>query len=293
MIEKDLKKLFKKYKFLKKKTLPDGVQCGTGWNSIITNMFQALADTNPPDNFVVTKVFSKVDTLRVQTTGGNNSTRFVIDEAIEQSEETCEACGNLKELQKCDKCIEPPEVQDPTAAMAAVTATPVVAPTCTCAPGACTCPTTNVAPTACTCPAGSCTCAPVAPAVPIPVAATATNTMTGQLPAVCTCVAGVNCCCQGGSCSCDTSTSSPADYYFKLFYDPNSSPTDWVAILPKAFQDTHSYWWDGGSDDIEPLLIANGFDSLDEAQFEFSGGDLKTIGRNLLLKLGFIENNNL
>ena len=110
MIEKELKKLFKKFGFLKKKTLPNGIECGAGWDIIVKDLFQTLADTNPPSDFAVIKVFSKLDELRVHTVKGNNNTRFAIDAAVERSSEVCEFCGNEKTLQQCDKCKDPEPV---------------------------------------------------------------------------------------------------------------------------------------------------------------------------------------
>ncbi|MFA5024185.1 MAG: hypothetical protein WC523_04475 [Patescibacteria group bacterium] len=120
MEDKELKKLFKKFKFLKKKTLPEGIKCEAGWNTIINNMLQSISDSNPPDTFIITKIFSKISKLNVYTSGGNNTTRFAIEEAIELSEDTCEFCGNLKELQMCEKCKDP----EPVVETAVPTATP-------------------------------------------------------------------------------------------------------------------------------------------------------------------------
>jgi hypothetical protein len=47
--------LIKKYKFLKKKNLPDGIECSEGWLGILINMFQTISDNNPPEDFVFTK----------------------------------------------------------------------------------------------------------------------------------------------------------------------------------------------------------------------------------------------
>jgi len=127
MEAKELKKLLKKFKFfLKKKTLPNGIECGSGWDIIVTDLFQSLSEMNLPSDFEVTKVFSKMDLLRVYTIKGNNTTRFAIDAAVERSGEVCEACGNEKTLQQCDKCKDPEPVVEndinailnPTAAVA-------------------------------------------------------------------------------------------------------------------------------------------------------------------------------
>ena len=121
MDEKAMKRLFKQYTFLKRKTLPEGIEVGAGWEPIVTELFQTLSDLPPPASFVVTKVFNRHGKLQVWTTGGCNSTRLAIEAAVDRSEEICEACGNPVELGKCDKCkeeeyVEPEATVDATAA---------------------------------------------------------------------------------------------------------------------------------------------------------------------------------
>ena len=98
-------KLYKKFKFLKKKILPK-IECENGWANILQNLFQNIYDSNPSKDFIVTKVFEKCGDLKVYTKGGNNTTRFAIDAAIEFAADTCQYCGSNKELQQCDKCKE-------------------------------------------------------------------------------------------------------------------------------------------------------------------------------------------
>ena len=61
-------------------------------------MFRQLS-TKLPAGFLITKVYSKYGKLNVHAKGGNNTTRFIIEAAVEQSENTCEGCGKDKELQ--------------------------------------------------------------------------------------------------------------------------------------------------------------------------------------------------
>jgi hypothetical protein len=130
MNEKNTKKLFNKFKaFLKKKELKNGFECGDGWFQILFDMCTKLAEVGPPE-FKVTRVFEKFDELKVFTTGGVNGTRFVIESAQELASETCSGCGNLKELQQCEKCKEKDDgsstyVPDIAAAIALPTAAPV------------------------------------------------------------------------------------------------------------------------------------------------------------------------
>ena len=118
MDDKAMKRLYKQFKFLRKKTLPEGIQIEAGWDKIVTDLFQTLNSLPPPFDFVVTKVFNRHGKLQVWTANGCNSTRFAIEAAVEASEVTCEYCGNEIELGLCEKCkyVEPVEVVDTTTA---------------------------------------------------------------------------------------------------------------------------------------------------------------------------------
>ena len=107
MNDKNTKKIFLKFKTLiKKKEMKAGIECGDGWNQIISDMCSALVASNPPAGFKITRIFDRFDELKVFTVGGVNSTRFIIEAASELSTATCGACGNLRELQQCEKCKE-------------------------------------------------------------------------------------------------------------------------------------------------------------------------------------------
>jgi len=101
-------RLFKKFKFLRKKELADGFECGDGWYTIIDNMcceLRAHKMTKP--DFVITKIYDKYGDLMVHSKNGNNATRSIIDGAIELSMEICDECGNDKDLEQCEKCTVP------------------------------------------------------------------------------------------------------------------------------------------------------------------------------------------
>ncbi|KKM65212.1 hypothetical protein LCGC14_1493630, partial [marine sediment metagenome] len=101
-------RLFKKFKFLRKKEMPNGFGCGNGWYTIIDDMCCELRDNKMlRDNFVITRVYDKYGDLSVHSKNGNNATRSIIDRAIDISMEICDECGFEKDMEKCVKCIVP------------------------------------------------------------------------------------------------------------------------------------------------------------------------------------------
>ena len=101
-------RLFKKYKFLRKKEMPNGFMCGDGWFKIIDGMCKELSSAYLlPDVFVITKVYDKHGNMAVHSRGGNNVTRMIIEDTCELTEEICDACGNQKDLEQCPKCTVP------------------------------------------------------------------------------------------------------------------------------------------------------------------------------------------
>jgi len=107
MNDENTKKLFKRYKFLNKKTLPDGFECGDGWYKLVYDMCKELKSVSPPADFVVTKIAERYGDLEVHTKNGTMQTRVIIDEYNTQSMEICDECGKDKDLQSCDKCTVP------------------------------------------------------------------------------------------------------------------------------------------------------------------------------------------
>ena len=97
-------KLFKKYKFLKKKEMPSGFQCGNGWVSILEDMFKGIQDVNPPEDFVITLVEERYGALKIHSKNGNNRTRMVIEDAQDIAVNLCDECGNDKDKEQCPKC---------------------------------------------------------------------------------------------------------------------------------------------------------------------------------------------
>ena len=109
MDQKHIKKLFKEFRFFKKKTLPNGFGCGDGWFNIIYGMSQNLINfENLSDTFVITSVIEKYGDLEVWSKGGNNTTRSIIDNAKEEANLICDACGNNKDDGLCAKCATAP-----------------------------------------------------------------------------------------------------------------------------------------------------------------------------------------
>lgn len=100
-------RLFKKYKFLKKKEMPAGFGCGDGWFSTLEDMFKTIQSIPPPEDFVVTLVEERYGHLKVYTKNGNNRTRIAVEDAQEIAYELCDKCGGLKEDEGCDKCTQP------------------------------------------------------------------------------------------------------------------------------------------------------------------------------------------
>lgn len=116
MDDNNTKKLFKQYKFLNKKTLPDGFECGDGWYKLVYDMCKEIKAINPPAEFVVTRVINKYEGLEIHTKNGTMRTRVVLDQYNTLSMDICDACGNERDLEKCDKCtvpvIEYPDPED-------------------------------------------------------------------------------------------------------------------------------------------------------------------------------------
>lgn len=100
------RKLFKKFKFLNKKTL-SSISCGDGWYKLVYDMCKELKSINPPDDFYITHLAERYGELDVHTVNGVMRTRAVIDEYNTLSVNLCDECGFDRDLQKCDKCTEP------------------------------------------------------------------------------------------------------------------------------------------------------------------------------------------
>lgn len=107
MNDDNTKKLFKQYKFLNKKNLTNGFECEDGWYKLVYNMCKEIKASNPPKDFVVTKVAERFGDLEVHTKNGTLQTRLIIDEYNTQSMELCDRCGNNKDDESCDKCKVP------------------------------------------------------------------------------------------------------------------------------------------------------------------------------------------
>jgi len=106
MNDNNTRKLYKQFKFLNKKTLPDGFECEDGWYALVYNMCKELKECAPLD-FVITRVMNKYGELEVHTKNGNMPTRIVLSAYRSDSMDICDRCGNDKELQSCDKCTVP------------------------------------------------------------------------------------------------------------------------------------------------------------------------------------------
>jgi len=142
MNNENTRKLLKRFKFLNKKHLPS-IDCGDGWYSLVYDMCKELKDTNPPDNFIITKIMEKCGNLKVHTKNGTMPTRIILDKYNTLSMETCDACGNDKDDQACPKCeveeIDYSEQEDEDDQ--ATTATPCCSGNGTCSSGgSCGCP---------------------------------------------------------------------------------------------------------------------------------------------------------
>jgi len=113
MNDANTKKLYKQYKFLNKKTLPNDFECGDGWYKLVYDMCKELKPAVPSD-FIITKVAEKYGDLEIHSKNGTMQTRVILDEYNTQSMELCDACGNEKDLEQCDKCTVPViEYSDP------------------------------------------------------------------------------------------------------------------------------------------------------------------------------------
>jgi hypothetical protein len=99
--------------------------------------------------------------------------------------------------------------------------------------------------------------------------------------------------CGSGSCSPpqfapEVASTNPSDYYFKAVNDPNNMPNDSFLITPKADWDVRkALCLDHPA--IASLLSTNGFEQMQEAEYEYINGSPQS-GHALLLSLGFIEN---
>jgi hypothetical protein len=97
-------RLYKKYKFLKKKIMPE-INCEDGWYPLINDMCNQLKNSDQlPEDFVITKIFDKFGDMMVYSKKGNNTTRFIIESACDESMSICDACGNNKDEELCPKC---------------------------------------------------------------------------------------------------------------------------------------------------------------------------------------------
>jgi hypothetical protein len=83
------------------------MECGDGWYQIIHDMCVELDKTNKPEDFVITKIYDRHKNMDVHSRNGANATRFIIEEYKERAEDICDACGNEKDLEQCDKCTVP------------------------------------------------------------------------------------------------------------------------------------------------------------------------------------------
>lgn len=99
-------KLYRKYKFLRKKEMPT-INCGDGWYELVNNMCSALQKEDPPKDFVITAIYEKCGELRVHSKNGAMKTRVIIDEYNTVSLDTCDECGQDKDLESCSKCKVP------------------------------------------------------------------------------------------------------------------------------------------------------------------------------------------
>lgn len=97
-------KLFKRFGFLHKKDMPKGIECENGWYDIIEEMLIEMRSTNLDDEFKITKIYSRGDHIDVYTVNGNCGTRLCIADAIDQSYDICEYCGNDIDLEMCEYC---------------------------------------------------------------------------------------------------------------------------------------------------------------------------------------------
>ena len=86
---------------------------------------------------------------------------------------------------------------------------------------------------------------------------------------------------------------SPKDYYFKMHagnpQDPYSDG-DFFSITPRSYFDNEGYLLDTELG-IDDLLYQNKFYCLTDSTYEYDGD--ANIGRQKLLSLGLIENNNM
>ena len=93
-----------------------GFSCGNGWFEIIDRLCadisaQVIAGTMPP--VVARQVKEKMGSLRFHFRGGNEESRRLIEVARQESERTCEECGQPGELHSmigqvvlCRECAE-------------------------------------------------------------------------------------------------------------------------------------------------------------------------------------------
>ena len=82
----------------------------------------------------------------------------------------------------------------------------------------------------------------------------------------------------------------PADYYFRMDLNVGGADGPYFSITPKSYFDFNGYLLDSELG-IDTLLCNNKFYCMTDSTYEYDGDP--NIGRTLLLKLGFIENNKL
>ena len=87
-----------------------GFECGDGWFSIIYESLLLLQD----EKFTIVQVKEKFGSLRIYIDGGNDRVNNVLGFLENQSEITCELCGDLGSIDwskswkkcRCEKCIK-------------------------------------------------------------------------------------------------------------------------------------------------------------------------------------------
>lgn len=116
MEERDYKNLREKYRpFFDK--MEFGVECGPGWYDIIDKLTKEVQDViirKGLEDFYVTQVKEKYGTLCFYLSYMTDEISEIIARAEEQSEKTCEVCGEEGKLIKhqgwyqvrCEKCLK-------------------------------------------------------------------------------------------------------------------------------------------------------------------------------------------
>ena len=82
-------------------------------------------------------------------------------------------------------------------------------------------------------------------------------------------------------------------YYFRLI-NPSNDPSVpfYFLITPKSFWDANKCHYDDEMPQLDSVIVPLGFGCLNESTYEYNGGNAQS-GRQQLLSLGLIENNNL